>query len=550
LGAPASGGTHAGISFVLFDPRSGIEGGASRTIFVGVADPGGPHLYGSDDAGASWQPVAGEPQAGLLPVRAQLDSRGALYIAYCNAMGPNGISAGAVYRLNTDTGRWRDISPPAPTGLRGGFMGLALSTTAPGTVLIGTLDWWSDRDTIFRSTDAGEHWTDLRSRSQVDASATPFLRWGDTRASFGWWLTGIAVDPFDDAHVAYTTGATVLTTDAVTAPSVQWRPWVQDMEETAVLTLASPSQGPPLLSGFGDIGGFVHEDLQVSPSTMYLQPQFNNTVDIEVAAQAPHIVIRSGTPRRGGASIAWSETFGHSWAPLDVPAQARPTPAVAVSADGSTFIISQGGVWLTHDRGTHWIRAQGLADNLRIVADQVDSQRFYAVDLLQSRLMVSDDGGEHFGAVVSRGLPQELTRTCRPERGSHAPLFATPGRLEDLWMTCHDALYHSLDGGRRFQSMAGDLTITELAFGKAAAPDAYPTLFAIGMKNGQRAIWRSDNGASSWFRINDDAHQYGGRFRAISGDPRVFGRVYLGTDGRGLVYGEPSLASPRLAMGR
>jgi hypothetical protein len=39
-------------------------------------------------------------------------------------------------------------------------------------------------------------------------------------------------------------------------------------------------------------------------------------------------------------------------------------------------------------------------------------------------------------------------------------------------------------------------------------------------------------------RINDDAHEYGRRFHCIAADPRVYGRVFVGTDGRGIVYGE------------
>lgn len=61
----------------------------------------------------------------------------------------------------------------------------------------------------------------------------------------------------------------------------------------------------------------------------------------------------------------------------------------------------------------------------------------------------------------------------------------------------------------------------------------------IGKAGGQFGIWRSTDLGASWGRINDDAYQWGNRFRAISGDPRRFGRVYVATDGRGIVYGDP-----------
>jgi hypothetical protein len=44
---------------------------------------------------------------------------------------------------------------------------------------------------------------------------------------------------------------------------------------------------------------------------------------------------------------------------------------------------------------------------------------------------------------------------------------------------------------------------------------------------------------ASWVRINDDAHQFG-MLGTISGDPRIYGRVYVGTQGRGIVYGDLS----------
>ncbi|GAA3418487.1 fibronectin type III domain-containing protein [Streptosporangium vulgare] len=51
-------------------------------------------------------------------------------------------------------------------------------------------------------------------------------------------------------------------------------------------------------------------------------------------------------------------------------------------------------------------------------------------------------------------------------------------------------------------------------------------------------VFRSDDTGASWVRINDDKHQYGNAGEALTGDPRVYGRVYLGTNGRGVVYAD------------
>jgi hypothetical protein len=107
-------------------------------------------------------------------------------------------------------------------------------------------------------------------------------------------------------------------------------------------------------------------------------------------------------------------------------------------------------------------------------------------------------------------------------------------------LVCRGHLYRSVDGGRNFAERRGDLGVTALAFGRPRADGEYPTLFAIGTRGDLEAIWRSDNVGASWLRINDAEHEYGRRFRVISADQRVFGRVYVGTDGRGVIYGEPS----------
>ena len=555
LGRPAPHQTHAGVSFVLFDPRSGRGNTRTTTLFVAVADPGQHHLFRSVDAGASWQPVPGEPRADLLPVRAQLASNGILYLTYSNGVGPNGITDGAVFALDTSTSSWRNLTPPKPAG---GFMGLAVDTRHSDTLLAATVDCWLGRDTIWRTTDAGQHWESLRPRSDIDPSAAPFLRWGQMHADFGWWMAGVAIDPFNSNHVAYTTGATVYATDQPVAATrfqrILWRPWVSGIEETAILTLASPPSGPPLLSGFGDIGGFAHEDLHVSPPTLFTNPIFDNTHTLDFAGRSPNVVIRGGRSQHSSLAIAaWSEDFGRSWTPLQLPPDTlRATPAVltgyyrdeadavmAVSADGATFIAMTRVPMLTRDRGQHWTAVRGLPDFARAVADRLDSQRFYALDFARSRVAVSENGGQGFVFVSSRDLPEQAC-AMQPRAYDPWPLLAAPGRAGDLWLVCRGHLYHSVDGGHNFVERRGDLAVTALAFGRPRTDGDYPTLFAIGARGDLEAIWRSDDAGASWLRINDAQHEYGRRFRVISADQRVFGRVYVGTDGRGVIYGEPS----------
>ncbi|MCS2428528.1 hypothetical protein [Parabacteroides goldsteinii] len=56
--------------------------------------------------------------------------------------------------------------------------------------------------------------------------------------------------------------------------------------------------------------------------------------------------------------------------------------------------------------------------------------------------------------------------------------------------------------------------------------------------NGISGFFRSDDAARGWVRINDDDHQYG-LVLHISGDPKRYGRVYVGSHGRGIVYADP-----------
>jgi photosystem II stability/assembly factor-like uncharacterized protein len=559
LGVPRRGErTHGGLSFVLLERNSPV-GETANEMLVGSTDPGPYHLFASHDGGETWSAVPGGPAPDLLPVRAVRTSNG-IAIAYANGIGPNGITNGGVWRLNprplgfgAETSipgddRWTDITPDKrPDRPRGGYWGISCVNNV---LAVSTMNRWNPGDTVWETSDFGLTWHDIAPKATRDVSLSPYLFWGEKQPKLGWWMAGLALDPRDPNHCAYTTGATIYATDNFldvhAHEPTNWSVWGDGIEETAVITLTSPTEGAHLLSGFGDIGGFVHDDLDVSPKQgMYLNPLFGNTNTIDYAEKNPSIIVRGGTPHQGQAPLGWSEDGGKLWQPILVPAEAQTTggrrpaaPALITSADGSTFVLCSRTPMLTRDRGKTWIATQGLPPGARPVADRVDPQRFFALDFTTSQMYASNDNGATFVRIDSTGLPADIQSDAPTWHEAAWPLIATLGRSGDLFLVSKRGLFHSTNRGASFERIETDLKIDAMSFGNAPPGKDYPALFAIGTRGDLKAIWRADDIGKTWIRVNDDQHQYGTRFRCISGDPRVFGRVYVGTDGRGILYAD------------
>lgn len=542
LGRPRARTSHGGIAFVVIDPAGGKPGVASRRIWAGVADPGASPLFRSDDSGVTWVAVAGPA---LLAAKAAIDTRGVLWVGYASGIGPSDARTGAVWRYGRD-GAGRDVTPASwrAQGSEGGFLGVAVARSAPGTVAVTTIDRYRAGDSLWITRDDGASWEDVQSRSRRDVSATPFLLHEGKGADFGHWISGLAIDPFDPAHIAYTTGATVYATASLQAQGpVVWRPWSDGIEQTAIITLISPTGGAPLVSGFGDLAGFVHRDLARSPSPTFIDPYLSNTNNLDYAGGRPAVLVRSGSlyaDRPRTASLARSEDGGMTWTPVRVPPMGEPPrredlvgeAAITVSADGATMVVTTPVPQVTHDRGRTWQAIRGLPGKTRAVADKIDPRIFYAVDVAHGRLLASHDAAASFAPVAGRGLPGDLTPGGRQGREAQSALLLSPDRAGELWLKAGARLFHSTDGGAAFTPASSALAVELFGLGKGA-------LFAIGTLDGVRGIWRSTDLGRFWSRIDDDRHRWGGRYRVISGDPRIASRVYVGTDGRGLFFGEP-----------
>ncbi|MEU5216830.1 1,4-beta-glucanase [Streptomyces sp. NPDC020807] len=518
---------------------------AGRTVYAGWGDSDGtadhPNLYRTSD-GRTWEPVPGQPAgtAAKVPVRAAYDRlTRELYVTYANAPGPNGQSDGSVHKVRTDTGKWTEVTPVKPGGTTGdggtdafGYGGVAVDARRPGTLVVSTNNRWSAIDTVFRSTDGGRTWTSLKDTAVLDVSETPYLKWGDEKPKFGWWIQALGLDPFDSRHVVYGTGATLYGTRDLT----HWAPQIRGLEETAVLYLVSPPAGEAhLISGNGDIGVMYHESLTASPSRgMASNPVFGSTTGLAQAAARPSYVVRTGWS--GGANGASSHDGGQTWSPFaSQPAAARNAPGpIVTNADGGVLLWSLGSAnpaYRSTDDGATWSEAASVPPGAVLVADPVDPARLYAYDTAAGTVHASTDGGLTF-TVTATGLPSG---------DSQYQLTAAPGRSGDLWLSAKEAgLHRSTDGGATFTAVGTCQSSHTLGFGKAAPGAAYPAIYLVGATEGFNAVHRSDDEARSWVRINDDRHQWGWTGRVVTGDPRVHGRVYLGTNGRGVQYGDPA----------
>ncbi len=543
---PVTASSGVGVVFVDFVAGSGSAGSATQTIYAGVSSTGqacnSDSLYVSHDAGETWAIVPGAPQ-GLCVSHGVFGPDGNLYLSYGDQAGPDAMNGGGIWKytppFGSSVGKWKDITPQRPAGYKGGWAAVAVDPQAPGVLMASTIDQYSPvADDLYRSVDGGDSWYSINTvGANRDVSLSPWLLFGQTKAGAGNWIGSIQIDPFDSNHVVYGTGQTVWTTsnlkDSDHGGLSEWTVGAKGIEETVVAALIAPPSGPAqLLSGLYDIGGFAHLTLDTSPASgMSSGPIFTNGTGLDFAAASPLKVVRVGTQgaRTGsdGTSTqfgAWSADGGVTWSAFaSNPVTKDGGGSIAISADGARLVWSPGDgptSW-SADVGATWTASTGAPAQQAVVADRVDAKTFYIYDAARGELLTSVDGGLSF-AVSQSSL------------AAGGVLSASTSGKENLWLTSSSGLYRA-SSGSAFVSMSGVDAAWAFAEGAAAPGSQWTTLYVYGQVAGVPGIFQSTDDGASWTQIDDPQHQYG-VIRVMAGDPKVFGRLYLGTASRGIVY--------------
>jgi MYXO-CTERM domain-containing protein len=515
---PVTGTNPYGLSFVVFDKTSGTAGNGSSTIYVGVAaTTAGTNLYRSADSGATWTLVTGtSPPSGMMPHHGVLASDGNLWIAYNSSSGPNSISSGSVWKLNTATSTWTNVNP---AGHGGGIGGISVSASDPNYALASTLDWWAP-DEIYRTTNGGTSWTAIGRSATHNMNGAEYLCFGPancTTPSSAGWAGDIEIDPFNQSRAFYVTGQGVWSSkNSDAASGIVWSFEDKDFEETVGLDLTS-SVKTAVFAVVGDIGIIrtPNDALDTpSPTGMVTNPKFGNGNSVDFAGLKPSIVADCGT---GSPSGGYSTDNGLTWKPFASQAGGS---KVAVGADGTVFVWDQK---YSTDNGATWTACAGLPSGARVASDRVNPKKFYAFS--GGTLYASTDGAATFTAATT-GLSGS---------GRAAAVFGVEG---EVWVSAGSNLYHSKNSGAGATKVTGPSQVYSVGFGMAAPGSSYPAVYLIGTVSSVSGVFRSTDQGATWLRVNDDQHQFG-QMDNVAGDEDYYGRVYVTTQGRGIPYGQP-----------
>ncbi len=551
---PARDRDRGAISFVAFDPSS-AAGGRSQTIYVGVFDRG---VFRSTNGGNSFSLVPGSPK---WVERGVVAADGTFYVTYAADDRVNeSARGGGVSKLTRS--QWSSITPPG--GSRA-FSGLDVSVTQPAVVVVAERSISAlGNNRLYRSTNRGGGWTEVgRNNISLNLDGS----WGGA----GNWSTAtadVAIDPGNSNRVWLTSWFGVWRTDNFSAARSVWKPIVDGHEELVIHIVKSPTAGAPLLSGAADHGGFRHEDPLSRAPDMRLgdvewrngRPRIQDTEGLDYAGLKPQILVRAGGRYWGPQGDGeYSEDNGKTWKLFSRPASVVQGGVVAITANATSVVwiprdeanekrneVNE--VYVSNDFGASWGEASfspplsGALVKSRwtpkqpLAADRAQDGTLYLLDYQASRFYRSTDGGFSWqGTFVFSG-----DRAISKSDWDYQTVKARPGTAREVWVnSAASGLFRSTNGGNSFNKIAGVTKALSFAFGKARPGSNVPTLFLYGKVNGfgnDYSVFRSTNLGQNWTDIGADQTMGNGP-STMAGDMQVYGRVYIGTGGRGVYVG-------------
>ena len=513
------------------------------------------------------------------------------------------VQGGRVFRYSFDeTGKisgFEDITPyntiyggyamtvPKEEMHRYGFGGVSSTLAHPGLVVCTTI-CKQDGDIVYRSFNYGTTWEPVLYDLSVGELAfrTSYMKPEYNGGhSLLHWLTDIKIDPFDEDVAWFNSGTGVFCTKNLTADKVVFEDRCDGIEETVHLNVYSPNDGPVLaIDIIGDLGGFAFKDLTKPCKNSFEDECGNRYITCLNADYSELMPERFITTARGNwtgktkGGLVMTSDAGETYERLPMPfglskkidellhrieqpntnsgwVAMSPNCENIVWTVGDKFRVTADAAVVSNDGGKTFKCCEiydktgnPVRDDrgFKVFSDRVKNRVFYAFGEA-SRIYVSRDGGNTFCEKnLPEGFPEvefhKIDGANKTEvRGDagRSGIFYIALREHGLWKLCYKAETDELTARRLTKDKeavyAAGLGIRTPDGGYLGEDKA---IYICGSIAGEYGFYRSFDDAKTWERINTRKQMFG-NIISIDGDSRTFGRFFLATGSRGLVYGEP-----------
>jgi xyloglucan-specific exo-beta-1,4-glucanase len=476
-----------------------------------------------------------------------------------------------------------------------GFGGIDAMISHSGCLICST-QGSSREEAVLYTTDYGEHWFPVLYDLEIgimDFQEVPYMKpeYNDHHNLLH-WISDIKLDPFNPNRAVFNSGTGIFMTENLTnarkGEEVIFRPCCKGLEETVHMNIYSPPGGEvQLLDMIGDLGGFAFTDLTRPAENSFADEnnhRYITCLNADYPDSTPELVAVSARGNWKGKTtggILWSEdqckTFIRLPDPVNISERIdRLIKAVrspntnpgwtAVSADAGTLVwciadhfrLPAQAVVVTNDCGQTWTQTRiydreqhqdtESSGTLKVFSDRIDPEVFYGFGQ-NSKLYISTDRAcsfhqidvpESFPVLELGNIEREPRTEIRVQSGKQGVIWLAVGK-GGLWRLLIHKEGKKVDLERI--TSEGEEVFCQ-GMGKAAPGNSFDTLYVSGIIGSDYGFYRSFDEGRTWQRINSDQQMYGD-IVSITGDPRCFGRVYIATASRGVLWGDPRASISR-----